>query len=57
MGYTENIGMAITIKSREPEKPPAKIHTDNSVNGYAAIYNSRNCFVSIHSRFRLTVQR
>ena len=36
-------------KSREPEKPPAKIHTDNSVNGCAVIYNSRNCFVSIYS--------
>ena len=57
MGYTENIGMAITIKSREPEMPPAKIHTDNSVNGYAAIYNSRNCFVSIHSPEGLTMQR
>lgn len=42
MGYTENIGMAIMTKSREPEKPPAKIHTENSVNGIAAIYNSRN---------------
>lgn len=29
-------------KSREPEKLPAKIHTDVSVNGIAAIYISRN---------------
>ena len=29
-------------KSREPEKPPAKIHTENSVDGIAAIYKSRN---------------
>lgn len=36
-------------KSREPEKLPAKIHTENSVDGIAAIYNSRNCIVSIHS--------
>ena len=33
MGYTENIGMAITIKSREPEKPPAK---STRINDYVS---------------------
>ena len=57
MGYTENIGMAITNKKQGARKAPCKIHADNSVNGIAAIYNSRNCFVSIHSPERLTMQR
>ena len=44
-------------KKQGARKAPCKIHTDNSVNGYAVIYNSRNCFVSIHSPERLTMQR